>query len=100
MTSEVILNDLRPFKVKLVLFPFQVLALLQRAVLRVHVLEEGRHEVGETAPLRHRHLPHKTIHLCRAYREVKNYYRAGRPICRKVLKIMFWEVPPADRLIL
>ena len=27
-------------------------------------------------------------------------YRAGRPICRKVLKIMFWEVPPADRLIL
>ena len=27
-------------------------------------------------------------------------YRAGRPICRKVLKIMFWEVPPADWLIL
>ena len=26
--------------------------------------------------------------------------RAGRPICRKVLKIMFWEVPPADWLIL
>ena len=26
-------------------------------------------------------------------------YRAGRPICRKVLKIMFWEVPPADWLI-
>ena len=23
-----------------------------------------------------------------------------RPICRKVLKIMFWEVPPADWLIL
>ena len=27
-------------------------------------------------------------------------YRAGRPICHKVLKIMFWEVPPADWLIL
>ena len=27
-------------------------------------------------------------------------YRAGRPICRKVLKIMFWEVPPADWLLL
>ena len=27
-------------------------------------------------------------------------YRAGRPLCRKVLKIMFWEVPPADWLIL
>ena len=27
-------------------------------------------------------------------------YRVGRPICRKVLKIMFWEVPPADWLIL
>ena len=26
--------------------------------------------------------------------------RAGHPICRKVLKIMFWEVPPADWLIL
>ena len=23
-------------------------------------------------------------------------YRAGRPICRKVLKILFWEVPPTD----
>ena len=31
-----------------------------------------------------------------------NLYRAGRPtpICCKVLKIMFWEVPPADWLIL
>ena len=27
-------------------------------------------------------------------------YRAGRSICREVLKILFWEVPPADRLIL
>ena len=27
-------------------------------------------------------------------------YRVGHPICRKVLKIMFWEVPPADWLIL
>ena len=27
-------------------------------------------------------------------------YRAGCPICRKVLKIMFLEVPPADWLIL
>ena len=27
-------------------------------------------------------------------------YRAGHPICHKVLKIMFWEVPPADWLIL
>ena len=27
-------------------------------------------------------------------------YRAGRPICRKVLKITFWEVPLADWLIL
>ena len=27
-------------------------------------------------------------------------YRAGRPICRKVLKIMPWEVLPADWLIL
>ena len=27
-------------------------------------------------------------------------YRAERPICRKVLKIMIWEVPPADWLIL
>ena len=27
-------------------------------------------------------------------------YRAGHPICRKVLKIMFWEVPWADWLIL
>ena len=26
----------------------------------------------------------------------KRMYRAGRPICRKVLKIMFWEVPLAD----
>ena len=28
------------------------------------------------------------------------FYRVGRPICRKVLKKMFWEVPPADWLIL
>ena len=28
------------------------------------------------------------------------FYRAGRSICRKALKIMFWEVPPADWLIL
>ena len=27
-------------------------------------------------------------------------YRVGRPICRRVLKIMFWEVHPADWLIL
>ena len=27
-------------------------------------------------------------------------YRAGRPICGKLLKIMFREVPPADCLIL
>ena len=27
-------------------------------------------------------------------------YRAERPNCRKVLKIMFWEVPLADWLIL
>ena len=27
-------------------------------------------------------------------------YRAGRPICRKVLKIMCWEFPPANWLIL
>ena len=27
-------------------------------------------------------------------------YRVGRPICRKVLKIMFWDVPPADWLLL
>ena len=26
--------------------------------------------------------------------------RAGHPICRKVLKIMFWEIPPADWLVL
>ena len=25
-------------------------------------------------------------------------YRAGRPICRKVLKIIFWEVPSANWL--
>ena len=31
---------------------------------------------------------------------LSHHYRAGRPICRKVLKIMFWEVPPADWLIL
>ena len=29
-----------------------------------------------------------------------NLYIAGRPICSKVLKIMFWEVPSADWLIL
>ena len=28
------------------------------------------------------------------------FYRVGLPICRKVLKIMFWEVPKADWLIL
>ena len=28
-----------------------------------------------------------------------NHYRAGLPISRKVLQIMFWEVPPADWLI-
>ena len=33
-------------------------------------------------------------------RELTISYRVGRPICRKVLKIMFWEVPPADWLIL
>ena len=27
-------------------------------------------------------------------------YRVGRPICRKVFKIMFWEVPLADWLLL
>ena len=27
-------------------------------------------------------------------------YRSGRPICRKVFKIMSWEVPPADWLML
>ena len=30
----------------------------------------------------------------------QSVYRAGRPIHRKFLKIMFWEVPPADWLIL
>ena len=33
-------------------------------------------------------------------RDYNMFYRAGRPICRKVLKIMFWEVPPTDLLIL
>ena len=31
---------------------------------------------------------------CLNNRSVSCYYRAGRPICRKVLKIMFWKVPP------
>ena len=31
---------------------------------------------------------------------VKKTYSAGRPICHKVLQKMFWEVPPADWLIL
>ena len=32
--------------------------------------------------------------------KIKSRYRAGHPICRKVLKLMFWDVPPADWLIL
>ena len=31
---------------------------------------------------------------------VANTYRAGLSICREVLQIMIWEVPPADGLIL
>ena len=30
----------------------------------------------------------------------RNTYRAGLSIGRKVLKTMFWEVPPADWLLL
>ena len=31
---------------------------------------------------------------------IKGTERAGHPVGRKVLKVMFWEVPPADWLIL
>ena len=43
---------------------------------------------------------HHHVALARPERRNDIQYRAGRPICRKVLKIMFWEVPPADWLIL
>ena len=34
-----------------------------------------------------------------SFQNVENvHYRVGRPICHKVLKIMFWEVPLADWL--
>ena len=48
------------------------------------------------------------LFLCEAWRQlykngssrkIDSQYRAGRPICRKVLKIMLWEVPLADWLI-
>ena len=38
------------------------------------------------------------VHTCTL--QISVMYRAGRLICRKVLKIMFWDVPPADWLIL
>ena len=38
--------------------------------------------------------------VCQSIKMIPGKYRAGRPICPKVLKIMFWEVPPADWLIL
>ena len=38
---------------------------------------------------------------CRHFHTFQNeLYRAGSPICLKVLKIIFWEVPAADWLIL
>ena len=39
------------------------------------------------------------IHATQSIKPKPNY-RAGHPICRKVLKIMLWEVPLADWLIL
>ena len=43
----------------------------------------------------------KNLHVLKCTFVVERpLYRAGRPICRKVLNIMFWEVPLADWLIL
>ena len=38
--------------------------------------------------------------VCQSIKMIPGKYRAGRPICPKVLKILFWEVPAADWLIL
>ena len=55
----------------------------------------GLHLLAEHDQLLHEQGEQKMIDLLHVYQ-----YKAGRPICRRVLKIMFWEVPPADWLIL
>ena len=49
-----------------------------------------------------RFVPLGPDHTCgrNSHFDVNIIYRAGHPICRKVLKKMFREVPPADWLIL
>ena len=71
----------------------------------------GISEVGQLLDLKYdikfyRSDPHELILLQNSGNQLhfldqsSMIYRAGRPICSKVLKIMFWEVPPADWLTL
>ena len=64
-----------------------------------HLLHE--HRVHVALPQREKQERTTHLDLRLGYTKlIKRLFRAGRPICRKVLKIMFGEVPPADWLIL
>ena len=51
-----------------------------------------------TAQLKPETKPSKQKPMPRRRPPYRVHYRVGCPICRKVLQIMFWKLPPADWL--